>query len=90
MIVAVTGAVPAFTAVKDAMSPEPLAARPIDGVLFVQLYTTVPPVAGLLKLTAVVGAALQIVWLLITFTVAVGFTVMVNVLAVPGQELPLV
>ena len=45
MIVAVTGAAPVFTAVKLAMSPTPVAASPIEGVLFVQLYTIVPPVA---------------------------------------------
>ena len=37
MIVAVTGAVPVFVAVKAPMLPVPEAARPIDVVLFVQL-----------------------------------------------------
>jgi hypothetical protein len=36
-IVAVTGAVPEFTAVKAGIFPDPLAARPIEGVVFVQL-----------------------------------------------------
>ena len=52
VIVAVTGAVPVFTAVKEAMSPVPLANNPIEGVLFVHKYVvpaTVPP-----KVTAVV------------------------------------
>ena len=38
VMVAVTGAVPVLTAVKEGMVlPEPLAARPMEGVLFVQL-----------------------------------------------------
>ncbi len=37
VIVAVTGALVALVAVKLAMFPDPLAAKPIDGVLFVQL-----------------------------------------------------
>ena len=37
VIVAVTGALVAFVAVNDAISPVPFAANPIDGVLFVQL-----------------------------------------------------
>jgi hypothetical protein len=35
--VATTGVVPLLTAVKDAMSPAPLAARPMEVLLFVQL-----------------------------------------------------
>ena len=35
-IVAVTGADPVFTAVKAAIFPDPVAVKPIDGVLFVQ------------------------------------------------------
>jgi hypothetical protein len=61
VIVAVTGAVPAFVPVKDAISPVPLAANPIDGVLLVQLYTIEPPVVGLLKLTADVTPLLHTV-----------------------------
>ena len=59
VIVAVTGAVPVLTAVKEEMSPVPLANNPIEGVLFVQLYTIVPPVAVVPKDTAVVFAPLQ-------------------------------
>ena len=59
VIVAVTGVVPVFTAVKLAMSPVPVAPRPIEGVLFVQLYTIVPPVAVVPKDTAVVFAPLH-------------------------------
>lgn len=35
-MVATTGAVPLLTAVNDGRFPFPLAAKPIDGVLFVQ------------------------------------------------------
>ena len=58
--VATTGAVPVFTAVKEAMFPVPVAARPIEAVVFVQLYTIVPPVVGLVNVTAVVGEPLHI------------------------------
>ena len=79
---------PALVAVNAAIFPVPFAARPMDGVLFVQLYTIVPPVAGVLKLTAVVNALLHTTWLVIVFTVAAGFTVIVNVDAVPVQVIP--
>ena len=54
VIVAVTGAVPLLIAANEAMSPAPLAPRPIVVLLFVQLYTIVPPVVGELNVTAVV------------------------------------
>ena len=57
VIVAVTGEIPVLTAVKLAMSPVPLAPRPIEGVSFVHKYVvpaTVPP-----KVTAVVLAPAQ-------------------------------
>ena len=60
VIVAVTGAVPLFTAVKDAISPVPLEARPMLVLLFVQLYSV--PATGPEKLTVVVDAAAQTVW----------------------------
>ena len=47
---------------------------------------TVPPIAGEVKLVAVVLLPLQTTWFVVA-TVAVGFTVMVNVLGVPGQAL---
>ena len=90
VIVATTGALVALVAVNEAILPLPLAASPIDGALFVQLYTMVPPVVGLLKLTAVVDAPLQRVWFATAFTVAVGFTVIVKLIGVPTQETPLV
>ena len=57
MIVAITGAFVAFTAVKLAMFPVPLDARPIDVVLFVQLNTV--PGTNPVKVTAVVEALLH-------------------------------
>ena len=74
---------PPLTAAKEAILPVPLAARPMDGLLLVQLYT-VPAVAPV-KLTAVVEAALQTTWLVTVFTVGTGFTVIVNVVGVPVQ-----
>ena len=83
MIVAVTGLVPVLIAANVAILPVPLAARPMDGVLLVQLYT-VPAVAPV-KLMAVVEAPLQTTWLVTVFTVGTGFTVMVNIVGVPVQ-----
>ena len=37
------------------MFPMPLAAKPIDAVLFVHVYETVEPLAGLLNVTALVN-----------------------------------
>ena len=37
VIVAVTGALVALVAINDAILPAPLATKPIDGVVFVQL-----------------------------------------------------
>ena len=68
VIVAVTRDVPALIAIKEAMSPVPLAPRPIEGVLFVQLYTTVPPAAVDPKEIAVVLAPLHTTWLDTVFT----------------------
>jgi hypothetical protein len=59
VIVDTTAVVPAFTALKEAMLPLPLAARPIEGSLFVQLNTT--PAGVPLKLTGAVLAPLHTV-----------------------------
>ena len=61
VIVAVTAAPVTLVAVKLGMFPTPPAPSPMDVVLFVQLYTIVPPVVGLLKVTAVVAPLLQTV-----------------------------
>ncbi len=87
-MVAINGAVVVLAVVKMGRLPVPLAAKPMEGVLFVQLYVMVPPVVGLAKVTAVVAVALQNTLLATATTVAVGFTVMVNVDAVPVQLKP--
>jgi hypothetical protein len=87
VMVAVTGALVVLVALKLAMLPFPLAARPMDGVLFVQLY--VVPATGPLKLTAVVGLPLHNTWLATAFATGVGFTVIVKVRTGPGQPLAL-
>jgi hypothetical protein len=55
------GADVVLLAVKAAMFPVPLAANPMAVLSFVQLYTSVPPVVGLLKFIAVVEAPLHTV-----------------------------
>ena len=87
MIVAVTGSGVGLIAVNAAILPVPAAASPILVLLLVQLYTIVPPVVGLVKFTAAVRVLLHTVWLAGGVTVAVGFTVIVNVLGVPLQPL---
>jgi len=61
VIVAVTGDVPLLIAVNDAMLPVPFAARPIPGLLFIQMY--VVPGTGPLKFTAAVLEPAHTVWL---------------------------
>ena len=58
-MVAVTDALVEFNAVKEGILPVPLAARPIDGVLFVHVYAAAVPV----KFTALVGELLHTTWL---------------------------
>ena len=54
VMVAVTSAFVVLTAVKEAILPAPEAASPIEGVLFIQLYT-VPGTGEPPKLIATVG-----------------------------------
>ena len=71
--VAVTGALPVLVAANGAMSPFPLAGKPMLGSELVQanvVPATVPVKAMLLLLFP-----LQIVWLVTAFTVGTGFTV---------------
>ena len=86
-IVAVSDVVPAFVAVKLAISPVPLAAKPIEVLSFVQLY--VVPVTVPLNVTAVVDALLHKVSSDGSSTVGVGFTVIVKVSGVPAQPFAL-
>ena len=86
VIVAVTGTLVILITLNDAILPVPLAARPIDGVLFTQL--NVVPATGPLNITGAVGALLHTVWLGGTgLTVGVGFTVTVAVMAAPTHPL---
>ena len=63
-IVAVTGDVPAFVAVKAGIVGVlvPLAAKPIDGVSFVHEYDVVPPVFVVENVTKVVDVLLHFTW----------------------------
>ena len=61
VIVAVAGVVPALVAVNAFILPEPLAGRPIAGLLLVQLKVVPPTVP--VKFTGDVDVPLQIVWL---------------------------
>ena len=78
VIVAITGAVPALSAVKEGIFPMPFAARFIDGVLFVHEYVVDPPDLFVLKLTAVVVEPLHKIWSEGSLTCADGLTVIVN------------
>ena len=83
---ATTGPVPGLVAVKLAILPVPLAARPMEGSELVQL-NTVPGgvVTEPVKVTAAVGAPLQTTWLAGWLTSGVGLTVTVAVIAAPVQ-----
>ena len=87
VIVATTGALVLLMAVKAAILPEPEAARPIDGVLFVQLNTV--PDTFPEKITGSVCCPLHTVWLSTGSTVGTGFTVISNSIGVPVQVSPL-
>jgi hypothetical protein len=83
VIVAVTAVGVVLIAVKLGILPVPLDAKPILGVLLVQL--NVVPATVLVKFIAAVDNPVHSVWFGTTPTVAVGFTIMVNVLATPTQ-----
>ena len=68
--------------------PVPVAARPIPVLLLVHVNTV--PVVAPLNVIAVVVPPSQSAWLAIAFTVGVGLTVIVNVIAVPVQPLAVV
>ena len=59
VIVAVTGVAPLLSPLKEAISPVPLAAKPIDVVLFVQLNAV--PITPPLNVTAEVAIPLHTV-----------------------------
>ena len=85
VIVPVIGLTPVFAPVKVEMFPVPLAANPIEVLVFVHAY--VAPLVGLVNDVPVMPAPLQTVIFAGTATVGVGFTVIVYVDGVPGQLL---
>ena len=86
VIVPEIGPVVALVAVKAAILPVPLAARPIAVLEFVQLYTV--PATEPVKVTAVVVAPVHTVWSATALTFAPGLTVIVKLTGVPGQLMP--
>jgi len=84
VIVAETGALELFTAVKIGGFPIPLAASPIDGLLFVQLLTL--PTTLLMKSTIFVSSPLQMEIFCGTVTVGVGTMVMLKFCGIPEQD----
>lgn len=62
-MVATIGNAVALRAIKLGILPVPLAARPIEGALLVQLNTNVPPVVGLVKFTGAVAVFAHNDWL---------------------------
>jgi hypothetical protein len=86
VMVAVIGAAVALVAVKLGILPVPEAASPIAVLLLVQLYTV--PATVPVKFTGAVPDPLQSNWSAGWLTLAVGFTVMVNVLDAPLQLIP--
>ena len=85
VIVAVIGAAVLFIAMKLGILPWPDAARPIEVLLLVQL--NIVPATVPVKVIAAVADPLQSVWLATAATVAVGLTVIVNVIGAPVQPL---
>ena len=85
VIVATTGDVPVFIALKEAISPVPDAARPTPGAEFIHVKVVVPPVLLVMKLTGAVGEPSQTTWSAGSFTCPVGLTVMVNDCVGPSQ-----
>lgn len=87
VIVAVIGPVVGLTVTKAGTVPMPLAPKPIEVLLFVQLYSV--PATGPLNGTAVVVAPAQSIWLAGWFTLGVGFTVIVKLTDEPPQPVEL-
>ena len=86
-MLATTGKVPVLEATKELMSPDPLAARPMALLLFVQEYV-VPGKADPVNEMLPTVVPLQTTWFRGLTTVGVGLMVMVYVLACPMQFWP--
>jgi hypothetical protein len=84
VMVATIGKLPVLEATKEFMSPDPLAARPMVLLLFVQEYV-VPVKADPVKAMLPTVEPVQTTWFRGLTTVGVGFTVRINVLACPTQ-----
>ena len=85
VIVAIMGVKPLFVVIKEAMFPLPVAAKPMDGVSFVQ--SKVVPVTLPENVIAPLATPLHLIRLVIGLTIGVGFMVMVNVFGEPVQVL---
>jgi hypothetical protein len=85
VIVAATLALPVLIALNEAILPLPLATRPMEVVLFVQLNTVFGTAKVEAKSIDPVAEPLQTVMDETAFTVGFGFTVIVNVIGVPGH-----
>lgn len=62
VMVAVTGATPPLVAIKDSISPEPEAPRPIEVLLLDHIYVEAPPDLIVVKLTRSVASPLHFTW----------------------------
>ena len=85
VIVAITGVIPVFVVAKLGILPLPDAARPIDGVSFVQ--SKVVPFKLLVKGIVPLAMPLHFTRLVIELTLGRGLTVILNVLDKPVQLL---
>jgi hypothetical protein len=83
VMVAVTGALVRLIAVKEAILPVPLAGRPIEVLVLVQVKEL--PLTDPVNVMVFVAAPLHTTWFAGGTTFAFGVTVIVNVFAVPGQ-----
>jgi hypothetical protein len=88
VIVATAGEAEPLTAVNEAIFPDPVAASPMVGSLFVQLYVVVPPLFVVLKAINVVANPLQTTTSAGWLTCAAGFTVIVKDCEGPVQFNP--
>ena len=85
VIVATTLAPPVFTALNEAILPLPLATRPMEVVLLVQLNTVFGTAKVEAKLIEPVAEPLHTVIAEIALTVGFGFTVIVKEVGNPGH-----
>ena len=77
-----------FVAVNEPIFPFPEATKPIAVFVLDQLYVVVPPVFIVVKSAMVTESPLHTTCPGIVFTCPFGLTVIVNVIGVPGHEVP--